>query len=475
MTRLIFFLVIALTIISSCTPGSATLPPSTDTAIAITSSLTMTAKPSATSIPTITPSPTPTRIAPAVDTTTLEGKVVFGYQGWFSCIGDGAGYSNWNTTGTWIHWFQYYQEPVANSLTVDYWPDTSELTEDEKCLTKMNLPNGDPVVAYSSYNLQTVVRHFQWMEEYGIDGVELSRFVPGLDNPDHLDFKDKVAMNVRTGAEIHGRFFYIQYDISGYQGNSLVNDIKKDWGHLVDSLKLTDSSQYLHHRGLPVIGLYGFGFVGRPYTSDQAMELIDYFQSSAPAKYQATVKGGVPAYWRTGTRDSEAGPEWAQVYRSFDVISPWAVGRFWDNQSAGTFTREVTIPDMKETAALDIDYMPVMFPGFSWSNLKPGDPINAIPRNGGDFYWRQVYNAVSAKANMLYVAMFDEVDEGTAMFKLAATEEELPEGNSLVPLNIDGFDLPSDWYLILGGMTGQMLRGEIPLSPELPVQPKPIE
>ena len=101
------------------------------------------------------------------------------------------------------------------------------------------------------------------------------------------------------------------------------------------------------------------------------------------------------------------------------------------------------------------------------------EPFNAFPRDGGKFYWQQVYNAISAGADMLYVAMFDEVDEGTAMFKLVTTGEQLPAGEILVPLNIDGYDLPSDWYLRLGGATGEMLRGEIPLSPKIPIELPP--
>jgi len=120
--------------------------------------------------------------------------------------------------------------------------------------------------------------------------------------------------------------------------------------------------------------------------------------------------------------------------------------------------------------------LPVVWPGFSWSNLmssrhdQPAPP-NEIPRNGGEFYWRQVYNAVSLGSGMLYVAMFDEVDEGTAMFKLAVSSEELPGGGVLVPLDVDGQTLPNDWYLRLGGATGRMLRGEIPLSPDIPISP----
>ena len=42
---------------------------------------------------------------------------------------------------------------------------------------------------------------------------------------------------------------------------------------------------------------------------------------------------------------------------------------------------------------------------------------------------------------MLYTAMFDEVDEGTAMYKMAETSNDLPNGATMVPLNADGISL----------------------------------
>jgi hypothetical protein len=116
--------------------------------------------------------------------------------------------------------------------------------------------------------------------------------------------------------------------------------------------------------------------------------------------------------------------------------------------------------------------MPVAFPGFSWHNLK-GDPSppNQIPRNGGSFYWRQVYNAISAGCTMIYGAMFDEVDEGTAMFKLTPTPNGLPVEGTFVPLNMDGQALPSDWYLRVADQASRMLRGDIPRQAALPIAP----
>ena len=74
---------------------------------------------------------------------------------------------------------------------------------------------------------------------------------------------------------------------------------------------------------------------------------------------------------------------------------------------------------------------------------------------------------------MLYGAMFDEMNEGTSMLKMAPTTNQLPVGASLVPLNIDGRPLPSDWYLQLADQAGEMLRGDIPLRPQMPFTPHP--
>ena len=65
---------------------------------------------------------------------------------------------------------------------------------------------------------------------------------------------------------------------------------------------------------------------------------------------------------------------------------------------------------------------------------------------------------------MVYVAMFDEVDEGTAIFKVTNTPPTQAQ--------FDGHDgLPSDWYLRLVGEGARMYRGETPLTREIPIKP----
>jgi hypothetical protein len=381
--------------------------------------------------------------AASVDATTLNRKLLFGYQGWFACPDDGS------PLGGWEHWFNRGEPANAETLRVDMWPDVSELGPDERCDTPLTLPDGRKAQLYSAYNARTVERHFRWMRDYDLAGVFLQRFTARLDNPAVASFRDTVASHVRSAAESNGRVFAIMYDISGHTRESVVDDVKRDWMRVVDALHLTESPRYLRHRGQPLLAIWGFGFTDRSPTPGQAAELIEFFKNNPNPQYRVTLLGGVPARWRTLTRDSQSDPEWASVYRSFDIISPWTVGRFRDPEGIDRFYAEEVAQDLLETRRLGIEYMPVVFPGFSWHNMNPTAPFNRIPRRGGRFYWRQVERALQAGSTMLYGAMFDEVDEGTAMFKVVASRRDAPATVPLVTLDVDGELLPSDWYLRL--------------------------
>ena len=65
---------------------------------------------------------------------------------------------------------------------------------------------------------------------------------------------------------------------------------------------------------------------------------------------------------------------------------------------------------------------------------------------------------------MIYIAMFDEVDEGTAIFKCSHTVP-VAEKSIFVPYEKE---IPSDHYLWLSGYAGKMLRGEVPFTKTIP-------
>jgi hypothetical protein len=398
------------------------------------------------------------RLGPEVDASTLNRKLLMGYQGWFGCPNDGS------PPNRWVHWFRN-NTPTAANVTVDFWPDVSELGPEELFATSMTLSNGSAARVYSAYTQKTVSRHFKWMKDNHLDGVFLQRFSSELSDPAFFTLRNQVATNVRRGADTYGRVFAIMYDISGQPAATLLNTLTNDWAFLAGYLQLTNSPRYLRHKGRPVVAIWGFGFTDRPGTPQDALAVAAFFKAAG-----CTVMGGVPTYWRTLNNDSQADPAWANAYLAFDVISPWSVGRYGTTNEADNFKANLIQPDLAYCTAHNVEYMPVIFPGFSWHNLNAG-PLNQIPRLSGAFYWRQAYNAVSAGCRMIYGAMFDEMDEGTAMFKLAPTPNELPAPGTFVPLNIDGQALPSDWYLRLADQAGQMLRGEIPLQPGMPIRP----
>jgi Bacterial Ig domain len=398
------------------------------------------------------------RLVSEVDPSTMYHKLLMGYQGWFACPNDGS------APNRWVHWFRN-NNPTATNATFDLWPDTSELDPDELFATSLTYSNGAPAKLYSAFNQKTVMRHFKWMQDNHLDGVFLQRFTSELSDPAFFALRNQVTANVRAGAEAHGRVFAIMYDISGQPTNTLVSQLTNDWSFLVNNLHLTDSPFYLRHNGKPVVAIWGFGFSGRNDTPQQGQQAINFFKAAG-----CTVMGGLPTYWRTLNNDAQTNTAWAPVFRSFDIISPWAVGRYSNNSGADSFRQNLIVPDMADAANAGREYMPVIFPGFSWTNLNSG-PFNQIPRNGGTFYWRQAYNAVRSGCTMIYGAMFDEVDEGTAMFKIAPTAAQLPAQGNFVPLNIDGTNLPSDWYLRLANEAGKMLRGEIPLQSTMPISP----
>jgi len=403
---------------------------------------------------------------------TLTGKIMCGYQGWFNCPDDGAGRG-------WVHWGRSGRfEP--GYCTVDWWPDMSEYDADEKFATGFEHADGSTAYVFSSYNEKTVLRHFSWMSEYGIDGVFLQRFAtetnPGSSARRH---RDRVMLSCREAGNLYNRVWAMMYDISGL-GQGQTQKVIDDWKYLVDVYGVgrdPADSAYLHHNGKPVVAIWGIGFKDRSYTLDECLVMVNFFKND-PVYGGCTVMLGVPSYWRTLSRDCVSDAKVHDIILAADIISPWAVGRFGSKYESelDNYANNVWIPDAAWCYNRGIDYMPVVFPGFSWQNLK-GEKFDHIPRRGGQFLWRQYYKAiVQAGATMVYQAMFDEVDEGTAIFKCTSNPPVgetpfLPTGNALYPpYDISDAQLPSDHYLWLVGQAGRMLRGEIQAEETMPVR-----
>jgi hypothetical protein len=392
---------------------------------------------------------------PGVDPNTLTGKVMTGYQGWFNCESDGANLG-------WTHWARDRNKVFGpENVTVDLWPDVSEYDDDELYATAFSYEDGTPAKTFSSYNRKTVVRHFRWMADYGIDGAFVQRFAHSLHDKTKRYHKDKVLSSAREGANRYGCTYAVMYDLTGMPDERII-EVFDDWRMLRNKMHITEDPAYQHHDGKPLVAICGVGFnnkIKRRAGLDQCRELIKKFKAD-----NYSVMLGIATGWRRQDRDALSHPELHQVLLMADVLSPWSVGRFRDLPGVQRHAKQYWEQDIVWAREHNIDYMPVVFPGFSWHNLK-GTKLDSIPRLDGQFLWSQVIANKRAGANMLYIAMFDEVDEGTAIFKCSNNPPNI--GGSTF-LTLDG--LPSDFYLRLAGQAGKLLRGEIPLTETVPIK-----
>ncbi|TVY01178.1 carbohydrate-binding protein [Cohnella terricola] len=387
----------------------------------------------------------------------VVGKLFAGYQGWFNASGDGS------PNGGWIHWSKNSSAPTAGSnVNFELYPDLREYSKLYQT-NLANLGNGTQAKLFSSYNQETVNKHFEWMRTYNIDGAALQRF--GADESDAPNNwrtnRDSVAVKVKNAAEAYDRKFYVMYDITGMNASNWAKAVKHDWTtNVVNAMHLTSSSAYAKQNGKLVVCIWGIGFTDRPGTAAEHADLISWFKNQG-----IYVIGGVPTYWRTGNNDSK--PGFQSVYDSLDMLSPWFVGRFGKLADADSFKTNQWAPDFAYTQQRNIAYQPVIWPGFAWSNMT-GGPKNEIPRVHGDFMWRQAYNMKTLGISTGYVAMFDEYDEGTAIAKAAENSSMIPTNQYFLALDADGVAVSSDFYLRLTGDINRMFKGEIPTTANHP-------
>ena len=378
----------------------------------------------------------------------IKNLVMAGYQGWFNTPEDGAGLG-------WKH-FEKEKEFKPGKCTIDLWPDVSEYEKTYE--TAFKLPDETPAKVFSSYDASTTDLHFKWMKQYGIDGVFMQRFVVSIRNQKGKDNYNKILNNAVLSAEKYDRAICLMYDLSGMEAGE--EDILiRDWKELCEKYKLVsrNNNHYVYHHGKPLVAVWGIGFNDRrKYGYEQVKKIIDFLKSEG-----CSILVGVPTHWRTLTIDAVSDTRLLELVKQADIVHPWLVGRF-DNNTYEPYRKSIE-EDIKWCKANGKDYMPVLFPGFSWHNMKKDAPQNMIPRLGGRFFWQQVKGAVDAGAESLYLAMFDEIDEGTAFFKCTNTP---PVGESSF-ITYEG-EAP-DHYLWLAGEAAKYLRGEL-RSSRMPVR-----
>jgi hypothetical protein len=201
----------------------------------------------------------------------------------------------------------------------------------------------------------------------------------------------------------------VEYDISGCPDAKLLETLKKDWAWMVDDFGIRKDPAYAHEDGKPVVFIWGMGVPDRGITPETANAVVDFFKND-PRYGGNYVIGGVAWPWR------KMDASWQDHFHHYDGILPWM---------STSYARDVA--DFKN---MGVDYYPHVWPGFSWANLKhlPTDSKEQFtPRAGGRFFEGLFSQAVQAGADRLFVGMFDEYDEGTAIIPMSDDPPPTPQ------------------------------------------------
>jgi hypothetical protein len=266
--------------------------------------------------------------------------------------------------------------------------------------------------------------------------------------------------HVTAAAQKTGRVWGISYDIAQMPPDQTFEVLTADWKRLVDDRIVCDS-RYLHQDGRPVVQIWGFypDSEGNHMSAELANRLIDFFKTPGP--YSAFLAGGGGWNWR-----KVDDPAWQAFYRRFGAYSPWNPGNYLKDADGRKYANtHYWADDLAECNRHHVLWMPVVYPGFSWDNLKQQPPgTTLISRRGGRFLWEQFHELSKLGVDTVYVAMFDEVDEGTAILKVTSTPP--------TQAHFVGYDgLPSDWYLRLVGEAARRLRDKRHIPAEIPIDP----
>jgi hypothetical protein len=270
---------------------------------------------------------------------------------------------------------------------------------------------------------------------------------------------DRVLQYCRDAAVKYGRSYTLMYDLSGLPAHA-DEIVRADWKHLVSSGIIRDTTDvaWQYHNGKPLIALWGVGFNDKRHYDLVACErMVDYFKKEGCA-----VLLGVPFRWRTLDVDAVSDKRLLDILRKADIVHSWSVGRYRYEQ-VSSCAEPIWRDDLAWCQKEGLTFMPVVFPGFSWKNLK--GVKTDIPRHDGAFLWSQFETVKRLGASCAYVAMFDEVDEGTQIFKINNTP---PQGNTFTYQSYG--ILPSDHYLWLTGQAIQAFRASTPFSSTMPTR-----
>jgi len=386
----------------------------------------------------------------------IIGHVIAGYQGWFSNPNDGSPVGALGTGGN-------------DHSNLETYPDMTDYPASEQFPTSFgNLPDGKPVMMFSSDRTFTANLHAGWMKANGIDVAAIQRF--GEVWPDsgnsYNSQKDQIETKMADALAPLGLKFYVEYDASGSAaggwGSNFVADVEADWQSnqdLDNNLPIWQRSDYAHENGKPVVELWGLGgnFNNIDQSTTDWTNLINWFHSQG-----VYVIAGVPTGWDGGGW-SDALSGFTNVYLLCDAISPWVVGRFSGTSGADSYASGTESPNFTYCKNNNLTFIPCVYPGTSFFNSNGGTK-NLIPRIAGGLMWEQFANIRNLGIGTCFVSMFDEFNEATNICNSAANASQISTSHWFLTLDADGTSLSPDYYLRLTNDGGAMMKGKTALT-----------
>ncbi|KAI4251641.1 MAG: hypothetical protein LQ352_004735 [Teloschistes flavicans] len=392
------------------------------------------------------------RLSNVVDATSLQGKFLYGYQGFFRRPGQGN--IHWTLSGsggtipgpsTPGDGKSFIQSPVNefSPLTIfrvqfDMFPAVEQYPQECLFPTNFILPSGAHASLFESNCTGVVDTHFRWMQENSIDGILVQRFYGQYDDQSFL----QLLQQIRAAAEKYGRAFAVEYDLSGVSSadfDGAVAALLDDYSNHI--APLVSSPSYLHHQGRPVIELWGFGINKDKLSAADCASIFHAIRSANPNPY---VVLGVQWDW---AYDRTNHPDYFNVYTQGDVIQPWSVGVYSDVASYEQKYRDNFVPDKALADQLGLGYAPSILAGSSSRNRDQGTTFGN--RYNGTFYEAQLKHQLDMKPFFVFGSMFDEFPESTQVIATLTASEVPPAPNPRFFGIDDGMD--HNYYLQLAG------------------------
>lgn len=169
---------------------------------------------------------------------------------------------------------------------------------------------------------------------------------------------------IRTAVEKYGRTFAVGYDLSSVRLVDFTNVVSELFhNYTTNIVPLMTSSAYLHHEGRPMLELRGIGVDKTTMNAADSAKIFQAMRSAIPSPY---ILLGLQ---HDRASDAKSDPDYHNVYIKADVIQPWAVGAY-GNDNYQTFNRDTSVLDKALSDRFGIKYAPSITPGGSNRNQR---------------------------------------------------------------------------------------------------------